>query len=42
MEKISRDLIEVQTDREDVANVEFGELFPDNLPEQAIELKNYN
>ena len=41
-EKISRDFIEIQTDLKNVAGVEFAELFPDNLPEKAIELKNYN
>lgn len=41
-EKISCDFIEIQTDLKNVAGVEFAELFPDNLPEKAIELKNYN
>ena len=41
-EKISRDLIEVQTEREDCQNVEFSALFTDNLPQKAIELRQYD
>ena len=35
-------MVEVATEREDCANVEFDALFTDNLPQKAIELRQYD
>ena len=42
LERIARDHLEVHYEREEVNNVDFRELFPDNLPEKAIELQRYD
>ena len=41
LDQIFKDEIEVKIERENVSNVEFNELFTDNLPQKAIELREY-
>ena len=41
LDQIFKDEIEVKIERENVQNVDFNELFTDNLPQKAIELREY-
>ena len=41
LDQIYKEEIEVKIERENVQNVDFNELFTDNLPQKAIELRDY-
>ena len=41
LEQIAKDQIDVQVERENVNNVDFNELFTDNLPPEAIDLGEF-